>query len=160
MNTLLPSTETVALPQTPTRQFQRLTAEGRAQVRSGTRKCTNIDVPVRGDADRRLVRSYEATFLVRLMESLSVRANAAKARLLATGPMQLLPVRVQRGLADWAIDLRVFAAYQNLLALVVGSVLLVLALYVTVRLARFFGSAPAVGATVPAAAARGHGSRI
>ena len=113
------------------------------QVRLGRRKCTNVDVPVRGDgADRRLIRSYEIPALVRATESASAWLNERLQGVLAN-----LDWPIARRLETVRIDLRPLAAYPNLIFAVFASLVLFVVTRVLWRVLVWFATAPAAAAS-------------
>lgn len=92
-----------------------LTELGKAQLRSGIRKTSKLSkTPVLNHRDRSVVKSYEIGFLVQPLERLSDAVNAQWARyvqhLNATRGISL-----PAGIAGAKVNLRLFAAYPNLL---------------------------------------------
>lgn len=146
---ILPSTDLIQVgPPTAARRVPHLTDEGREQVRLGRRKCTNVDVPILNPAApaRRLVKSYEAPFLVGPAETATVWANAAYQRAL-----RALQARYPGGPWHYAqrvhIDLRPLASYRTLVTGSLGTILLwvLFRIFLAVLSWLFAGS----GATAP-----------
>ena len=145
---ILPSTDLIRVgPPTAVRRVPHLTDEGREQVRLGRRKCTNVDVPILNPAaPARLVKSYEAPFLVGPAETATMWANAAYQRAL-----RVLQARYPGGPWHYAqrahINLRPLASYRTLVTGSLGTILLWI--FFRIFLAMLSWLFTSGGATVP-----------